>query len=101
MNSVNQMIPSIHHGDYDNKLQELYAEVPIEQCRKRYQDLPYDFNARFEDKPEILVSAYGSSKVRGNHTDHQNGNVLACLQDSCHRTIRGYAGNMRRIGGCC
>ena len=43
----------------------------------RYEKLAADFRAQFGGEPELFVSAPGRTEVVGNHTDHQNGRVLA------------------------
>ena len=43
----------------------------------RYAALADDFRAHFGREPEMFVSAPGRTEVVGNHTDHQNGRVLA------------------------
>ena len=43
----------------------------------RYSALADDFRAHFGREPEMFVSAPGRTEVVGNHTDHQNGRVLA------------------------
>ena len=43
----------------------------------RYCRLADDFRARFGREPVMFVSAPGRTEVVGNHTDHQNGKVLA------------------------
>ena len=43
----------------------------------RYQALADAFRAQFGREPEMFVSAPGRTEVVGNHTDHQNGKVLA------------------------
>ena len=43
----------------------------------RYAALTDDFRAHFGREPEMFVSAPGRTEVVGNHTDHQNGRVLA------------------------
>ncbi len=44
---------------------------------ERYSALAEDFRAHFGREPEMFVSAPGRTEVVGNHTDHQNGRVLA------------------------
>ncbi|MDO5325063.1 MAG: galactokinase family protein, partial [Clostridia bacterium] len=56
------------------RLRALYAgqdQLP------RYAALADDFRAHFGREPEMFVSAPGRTEVVGNHTDHQNGRVLA------------------------
>ena len=43
----------------------------------RYTALADAFRAQFDREPELFVSAPGRTEVVGNHTDHQNGRVLA------------------------
>ena len=43
----------------------------------RYAALADAFRAHFDREPEMFVSAPGRTEVVGNHTDHQNGCVLA------------------------
>ena len=43
----------------------------------RYEALADAFRAQFNREPELFVSAPGRTEVVGNHTDHQNGRVLA------------------------
>ena len=43
----------------------------------RYNQLAQTFRAQFGREPELFVSAPGRTEVVGNHTDHQNGKVLA------------------------
>ena len=43
----------------------------------RYSALVDDFRTHFDREPEMFVSAPGRTEVVGNHTDHQNGRVLA------------------------
>lgn len=43
----------------------------------RYDRLARTFREQFGREPELFVSAPGRTEVVGNHTDHQNGKVLA------------------------
>ena len=44
---------------------------------ERYNRLAETFRAQFGREPQAFVSAPGRTEVVGNHTDHQNGKVLA------------------------
>ena len=44
---------------------------------ERYEKLANSFRAQFGREPVAFVSAPGRTEVVGNHTDHQNGRVLA------------------------
>ena len=56
------------------RLDALYAG---EDQFERYNRLAEAFRSRFNREPEAFVSAPGRTEVVGNHTDHQNGKVLA------------------------
>ena len=56
------------------RLDALYAG---QDQLERYEKLADAFRAQFGREPELFVSAPGRTEVVGNHTDHQNGKVLA------------------------
>jgi len=56
------------------RMRALYAGV---DQTERYEKLADAFRAQFGREPELFVSAPGRTEVVGNHTDHQNGRVLA------------------------
>ncbi len=56
------------------RMRALYAGA---DQTERYEALAEAFRAQFGREPELFVSAPGRTEVVGNHTDHQNGRVLA------------------------
>ena len=56
------------------RMRALYAGA---DQTERYEALADAFRAQFGREPELFVSAPGRTEVVGNHTDHQNGRVLA------------------------
>ena len=56
------------------RLDALYA---AQDQLERYEKLADAFRVQFGREPELFVSAPGRTEVVGNHTDHQNGKVLA------------------------
>ena len=48
---------------------------------ERYEALANEFRAHFSGEPALFVSAPGRIEVVGNHTDHNNGRVLAAAVD--------------------
>ena len=67
-------------GEYDAAFAKLYGETPeiLEQQRKRYAGLVDLFAADFGADREVrLYSAPGRTEIGGNHTDHNNGVVMA------------------------
>lgn len=55
----------------------LYGKKNLESQTKRYIDALYAFKAQYGDGEVQIYSAPGRTEVGGNHTDHQNGKVLA------------------------
>lgn len=57
-----------------DRMNALYAS---QDQTARYEKLADAFRAHFASEPEMFVSAPGRTEVVGNHTDHNNGRVLA------------------------
>ena len=55
----------------------LYGKKNLENQTKRYINALNAFNAHYGDGEVQIYSAPGRTEVGGNHTDHQNGKVLA------------------------
>ncbi|MDO4460167.1 MAG: galactokinase family protein [Clostridia bacterium] len=66
-------------GELDSRLKSIYVdEKRVPYNRQRYIDAIERFSELFPEEKEIeIYSAPGRSEVCGNHTDHQNGMVLA------------------------
>jgi len=47
----------------------------------RYENLVNDFENQFGEKPKSIFSAPGRTEICGNHTDHNNGKVMAASID--------------------
>ncbi|MGN0424200.1 MAG: galactokinase [Acetatifactor sp.] len=79
MQNIDLIRSSLLAGELDEKLREVYVdEARIDYNRERLLGALDRFRELFpgEDRVE-LYSAPGRSEVCGNHTDHQNGCVLA------------------------
>ena len=75
--NVQELKAALHAGAYDKTFQRLYPGC-WEGQRKRYLHIAEEFGERFGgDRPIELYSAPGRSEIGGNHTDHQQGRVLA------------------------
>lgn len=79
MKSIMLLKEELSEGKYDRRLKEIYVDS---KCAKencvRYQKTLERFEQLFPDVMEAgIYSAPGRSEVCGNHTDHQNGMVLA------------------------
>lgn len=65
-------------GDYDERLKEIYLdENVLEYQKKRYIEALNRYEVLFGEGEVSIYSAPGRSEVGGNHTDHQQGMVLA------------------------
>lgn len=76
---VKEMISAVLAGKFDDNLKRVYVldSAVIEQ-RDRYVELLNTFGELFGyDRDVNIVSAPGRTEVCGNHTDHNNGKVLA------------------------
>ncbi len=65
----------------EKNAQRMSALYPGKDQTERYCRLVDAFRSQFGREPEMFVSAPGRTEVVGNHTDHQNGKVLAASVD--------------------
>ena len=65
-------------GTNDELLKDIYVdEALLDYQRKRYVDAISRYEALYGTGEAEIYSAPGRSEIGGNHTDHQNGEVLA------------------------
>ncbi len=67
----------IESGSLDERLAALYGAEAVGPNRERCLTLLRDFRKRFGPGPVRIVSAPGRTELGGNHTDHNQGKVLA------------------------
>lgn len=74
-----EYIAAIEAGEMDEKLKAVYVtDSAVEAQKPRYIRLINEFIKLFgDDRDVIITSAPGRTEVCGNHTDHNNGKVLA------------------------
>ena len=77
--NVNDLIAAINDGNYDENLKAVYVtDKAVEEQKPRYVETLNDFGELFGYDREVnIMSAPGRTEVCGNHTDHNNGKVLA------------------------
>lgn len=70
---------AIKNGDMNEKLKAVYVnDSAVEAQKPRYIKLLNEFIELFGDERDVIItSAPGRTEVCGNHTDHNNGKVLA------------------------
>jgi len=76
---VNALITAIRSGQYDDNLRAVYVtDAYVSEQRERYARTLSEFGEMFGfDRDVNIMSAPGRTEVCGNHTDHNNGKVLA------------------------
>lgn len=76
---VNEMKEKIISGAFDENLKAVYVtDSAVEAQKSRYADILNVFGELFGYDREVnIMSAPGRTEVCGNHTDHNNGKVLA------------------------
>lgn len=77
--NVNELIAAINDGTYDENLKAVYVtDEAVKSQKPRYVETLNDFGELFGYDREVnIMSAPGRTEVCGNHTDHNNGKVLA------------------------
>lgn len=78
MQSTQQVKERILNGELNQVLLDLYYDESIlETQKKRYIKAIENFEHLYGAKEIEIYSAPGRTEIGGNHTDHQNGKVLA------------------------
>lgn len=73
-----QLIEEIKLGKLDERLCDIYGNQALNTQKKRYTEAIMQFEKIYGQRDVSLFSVPGRSEVSGNHTDHENGCVLAC-----------------------
>lgn len=71
------LIERLQGGELREKLSAVYAQDQIEHHEKRYINLIQKFESEYGAGDVQIMSAPGRSEILGNHTDHQQGEILA------------------------
>lgn len=77
---ASQLKDEIATGKKDAELHNLYKER-LELQKQRYEEALEKFINLYGDKEVCVISVPGRSEIIGNHTDHQQGQVLAASID--------------------
>lgn len=74
-----ELIAKIEKGELDEQLKSIYiTDNAVEEQKPRYIKTINKFIRMFgEDRDVVVLSAPGRTEICGNHTDHNNGKVLA------------------------
>lgn len=78
MKTTEQIKKALLEGQLDSTLTKLYfSKQLVEKQKVRYVDAIEKFEKIYGEKEVEIYSAPGRTEIGGNHTDHQNGKVLA------------------------
>lgn len=74
-----ELITKLEKGELDSSLKRVYVtDSAVEEQKPRYIKTAKKFISLFgDDRDVIALSAPGRTEICGNHTDHNNGKVLA------------------------
>ena len=68
-------------GEYDTLLSGFYGAAALDYQRSRYAEALEGFDKLYGEREVGIFSAPGRSEISGNHTDHNNGKVIAAAVD--------------------
>ncbi|MCL2099191.1 MAG: galactokinase [Oscillospiraceae bacterium] len=74
---ITTLSKKLGNGEYDEKLKKLYGGKNLEAAKTRYLGALENFKKIYGDRDAGIFSVPGRSEILGNHTDHNNGKVLA------------------------
>ena len=74
---LSELKQRITSGGLDSELIHLYGKDTLDTSKQRYLDVLDQAINAYGDEDGMLFSAPGRTEVGGNHTDHQQGRVLA------------------------
>jgi galactokinase len=78
---VTEIIQKIRENEYDSIFKTLYTQKSPEDVANRYIYLLNSYKDLYGDEEVSVFSAPGRTELSGNHTDHNNGKVLAAAVD--------------------
>ena len=79
--ALHQLHKLIDSGTVDDGFVRLYGKDGLHEQKQRYRRLLAWAKDRHANQPALFVSAPGRTELGGNHTDHNNGRVLAASVD--------------------
>lgn len=78
---ASQTVSAVRSGAFDSSLSELYSHSAVERQKERFTRVLQEFIRLYGDLEVTLFSVPGRTELSGNHTDHNNGTVLAASVD--------------------
>jgi galactokinase len=78
---ASELIKALNGGIYNSTIKALYPNKDVKERADRIVKLATDFTELYGDLEVTLFSVPGRTELSGNHTDHNNGRVLAASVD--------------------
>ncbi len=78
---VSELIEKLNQNSFDNSIKTLYKGKDLTERKKRISEVANEFFATYGDLDVEIFSSPGRTEISGNHTDHNNGLVLASAVD--------------------
>ena len=79
--TLSQLKQQLSNNKADSALIRLYGRAALSVQKSRYQDLLKEAEQHLSGNSYLLASAPGRTELGGNHTDHNNGRVVASAVD--------------------
>ena len=74
---ISEIKTRLFQGEFDEQLKMINCREDIQSEKERYAQLLDQALEKFSNVEAHLICAPGRTEVGGNHTDHQQGRVLA------------------------
>ena len=78
---ASELIEKLKNGSFDNSIVSLYEGKDKTERRDRILSVATEFLSFYGDLDVVIFSSPGRTEISGNHTDHNNGLVLASAVD--------------------
>ena len=78
---ASELIEKLKNGSFDNSIISLYEGKDLAERRERILSVATEFLSFYGDLDVHIFSSPGRTELSGNHTDHNNGLVLASAVD--------------------
>ena len=75
--TIKDTLTKLDTPEAEKLMEKLYGEAGAEENKKRYRSVAEGFKKTYGDGDILLFSSPGRTEISGNHTDHNNGKVLA------------------------
>lgn len=79
--TCNTYLAALDGGEFFDQLEKFYGKAGVLEQEDRYRKLLLEAKKRFGDEEVFLVTSPGRTELAGNHTDHNNGMILAAAID--------------------